>query len=668
MEARKVQIDTLFEPRVQYRIPLFQRHYVWDEKNQWIPLWKDILNNYEQSISQTQGKSLIHFTGAIVIQQQQEGMFAAVDVPIYDIIDGQQRLTTFQIILCAIRDICESNGHDNIASDVNLYIFNQGNLLGVDEQYKLIPTVYDRGSFLSLIDKHVDENQGRIQEAYRYFKDTIADEVKGDSEKIYTLFRCIRKNVGFVQIIIDDDDHPERIFETLNARGKNLLHFDLLRNNLFLRAREGENRDSLYDTYWVHFEDAYWDPEVKNVGTSYEHFLQHFLMSKLGKSGVTPEFNVYCDEYSGKLEASLGIEYELSELKKYSITYQEMTDCQDNSEIGHRMKFYDTFNLTVLHPFTLFIKQEVKLSGDELSRVFNILESYTLRRMLCYGGTRALLTFPRFFSQLISRLRNKFTLQGFIEMLSSECSDSLKYPTDDEIQSALHTHYEDHFSDDSGILFPNNVTVRAALEGLWVNTAGRVHKKLIRYILFRIEQMKEKEDQYTEPLDFKNNLTTLEHILPQAWKAKWKLPISEGAIIYDESGGNYPVSVNREGEHKTLLYVDMFSDESETRLSREGLVDPSYSDAYNLALARDQLLESIGNLTLVKSNLNAKLGNRIFPEKRKVLGDHSRLKLNTEICEHDTWDVNEIHARANRLIADVCKIWPSLDVFREENS
>lgn len=668
MEAREVQIDTLFEPRVQYRIPLFQRHYVWDEKNQWMPLWKDIHNNYKHVQSQTQGKSSIHFTGAIVIQQQQEGMFAAGDVAKYDIIDGQQRLTTFQIIFCAIRDICEENGHDDIASDVNLYLLNQGKLLGEDEQYKLIPSVYDRDTFLSLINKRGDENHGKIRDAYDYFKKTIIKEVKGDRDKLFRLFSVIRRNVGFAQIQIDEDDHPERIFETLNTRGKNLLQFDLLRNNLFLRARKGQDRDTLYNTHWVHFEDAYWDPE-KNDGTSCELFLQHFLMSKLGKSSVTPLFDVYCDEYSRGLDSPLGVEYELSELQKYSQTYQEMTDCEDNSEIGHRIKFYDTFNLTVLHPFILFIKQEVKLSGDELKYVFNILESYTLRRMLCYGGTRALLTFPRFFAQLISRLRNRFTLQGFIEMVSEECSDSLKYPTDDEIQSALHTRYEDHFSDESGILFPNNVTVRAALEGLWVNTAGRVHKKLIRYILFRIEQRKEKKDEYTEPLDFKNHLTTLEHILPQSWKTKWKLPVSKGTIIYNDSSGNYPVSVNREGEYETLLYNDLFSDDSELTLSRERLIEESYSDAYNLALARDHLLESIGNLTLVKSNLNAKLGNRTFPEKRKVLKKHSRLKMNVEICnKHEEWDVNEIYARAERLIADVCKIWPSLDVFREENS
>ena len=64
----------------------------------------------------------------------------------------------------------------------------------------------------------------------------------------------------------------------------------------------------------------------------------------------------------------------------------------------------------------------------------------------------------------------------------------------------------------------------------------------------------------------------------------------------------------------------------------------------------------------------SELGNRIFPERRQILDKNSVLRLNKEISSNDKWDVNEIYARADRLIADVCKIWPSLDVFREENS
>ena len=271
MDTTKVNVASLFGLDVQYRIPLFQRHYVWDEKNQWEFLWDDLKEkSTRQSSAPTQRQRTTHFTGAIVIQQQRT---PAGNVPKYEIIDGQQRLTTFQIILCVIRDICESKGQNDDASDVRRYIRNQGTQLSKDEKHKLIPSALDRNSFLSLVDGGKGESNGQIGDAYDYFKHKIKDHVKGDMEKVRALFRSLRDDFGFVQILIDDDDEPERIFESLNARGKSLLQFDLLRNNLFLRA--GEHRDALYKTYWSHFEDAYWDPEEKS-GTSCEHFLQHF--------------------------------------------------------------------------------------------------------------------------------------------------------------------------------------------------------------------------------------------------------------------------------------------------------------------------------------------------------------------------------------------------------
>ena len=63
------------------------------------------------------------------------------------------------------------------------------------------------------------------------------------------------------------------------------------------------------------------------------------------------------------------------------------------------------------------------------------------------------------------------------------------------------------------------------------------------------------------------------------------------------------------------------------------LVDESYRDVYDLAVARDDLLESIGNLTLVTRELNSKLKIGRFLRK-KTLDKHSQPKLNREICEN----------------------------------
>ncbi len=103
MQPTNVNVSSLFGNKVQFRIPLFQRHYVWGFEDQWQPLWEDIEEKSNQRLSQQERDKFSHFTGAIVIQQKPTNVD---EVPKYEIIDGQQRLTTFQIILCALRDIC----------------------------------------------------------------------------------------------------------------------------------------------------------------------------------------------------------------------------------------------------------------------------------------------------------------------------------------------------------------------------------------------------------------------------------------------------------------------------------------------------------------------------------------------------------------------------------
>lgn len=663
MHLQEVQVGSLFEPNVQYQIPLFQRHYVWDKEDQWQPLWEDI--EWRLSLPQDPAPGFSHFTGAIVVQQKPTSVN---EVPKYEIIDGQQRLTTFQILLCAIRDrssTLETPDHDALAKLVDRRVLNQDLLPSdfEDEEWKLIPTQYDRNAFHALVKRNPEESSGRIKEAYDYFIGKIKDYAGDNFSKMRNLFYSLG-NFGLVQILLNPNDEPEKIFESINARGKTLLQFDLLRNNLFLRAGV-DKRDSFYRKYWAHFETPYWDPDIERSGTSSELFLQHFLMAKLGTERVKPEFKAYQRQYRPKLVDSQGIKYEFSELKRYSDIYQEMTDCNEDSEIGRRMKFYQAFNLTTLHPFILFVTREVGLSGDELQRVFDILESYTIRRMLCRHGKSGLANYNIFFSELISQFRNNFSVENLITRLVEETSDTRRYPTDNEVESTLHTRYDEYRVlfpeiEESTIVFPDNRAVKAALHGLWVESAGAIRRRIIRYILYRIELQK-REARYSEPgeLHFNNNLT-LEHVMPEKWKATWHLPVADGAILYEDNG----VYLSNQTGDEGLLYDELFSGEP----TRAGLADESYADAFNLALARDHLLQSIGNLTLVTGELNASMSNRSFAEKKESLYANSLLMLNRKICGHDSWDINEIRDRAEKLIQYFCKVWPSLDWFKENVS
>ena len=627
METTNVQVRSLFGGDVQYIIPIFQRHYVWDQEEQWDPLWKDIQTRVQ--LSGSMGQQSIHFTGAIVIQQRQTNVN---EVPKYEIIDGQQRLTTFQIVLCALRDVCKSLQFSKIEADAGRHILNQGLLLDAsdNERYKLIPTDFDRTSFISLVDKSVDGQPGKILEAYDYFKTQIEGYVNCDRNKMLTLFHSILNSFGFVQIRIDSDDQPEKIFESLNARGKPLLQFDLLRNSLFLRARIEVDVNQLYRDYWMDFENPYWEAEVtvarEKIALS-ELFFQHFLMTKLGEEKVTPLFNTYERNIIGHK----GVEYELSELKRYSETYQEIVDCSPDSEIGRAMSFYRTFDITTLHPFVLFIKNELGVSGPDLSTVLHILESYTMRRLLCFkGGTQ---NYTQLVSRLIKGLRGKrFDLKNLISILSNEEAEATRWPADSDVETYLKSGWHDY----------------------------KINRKIIRYILYRIELMKQQENPLfeTNELAFNSKLS-LEHIMPEAWKRTWSLPMP---------GKDGELSLESEDR---ISYRSLFHDhyrednpEWETDPSEVGLADENYQQSFELAKSRDSLLQSIGNLTLVTSRHNSRLSNRSFSEKRESLYRNSLLVLNKEIYgRHDIWDIPQINQRQTELFTAFRSIWPSAENF-----
>lgn len=443
------------------------------------------------------------------------------------------------------------------------------------------------------------------------------------------LWRTILNNFSFVQILIDEDDQPQRIFESLNARAKPLLQFDLLRNSLFLRARIEEDIDQLYRDYWMDFENPYWEKEVligrEKIMLS-EIFLQHFLMAKLGEEKITPLFHVY----ERKLAKTSGVKNEISELKKYAGTYREMVDCSPNSEIGRAMSFYKAFEITTLHPFLLFITNELEVSGSHLSQVLRILESYTMRRLLCFrGGTR---NYTQLVSRLIQGLKGKpFELGNFISLLSNERADATRWPTDFYVETYLKSEWYDY----------------------------KISRNTIRYILYRIELVKRHENKFLETsrLIYDSNLS-LEHIMPEAWQGTWDLPLGDD----DKNLSNDPI-----------YYEDLFTPEYkrtnrewETDASQKGLVKPSYQGAFQLAQARSQHVQSIGNLTLVTGKLNSKMSNNPFAEKKGALEENSDLRLNKEICDHDNWDIQQIEDRADELFTIFCKIWPSPDEFAKD--
>ena len=387
----KKTVNSLFSSFARYKIPRYQRNYVWDKRN-WTELWKDIVKAVDQK--------KMHFTGAIVIQPNTNGI---------EILDGQQRLTTFQIILCAIRDICEAlfdeidRKERGIASQIhNKFLTNsrKPSLPDPDDpdgesyRYKLLPREgTDRDAFLSLVERDIDEGSGLIREAYEYFKSAIEEDVNEDYRKLCRLYYSILDTFTFADIEIEPNDEPESVFQTINGTGRALDEFDLLRNNLFLRSRDAKQRNKFYKDYWSQFEE---DLEFWREPGVVDKFLETFLIIKLGKKfdSRIHLFDQYQDYYKGlseKLNRDENdlelLEYEFHDFKRYADVYQNIYDPKsENTEIKDRIQFYDKVNLgdsiDLVGLFILHLKNEFRLPDCTVLLVLNLFESYIMRSML----------------------------------------------------------------------------------------------------------------------------------------------------------------------------------------------------------------------------------------------------------------------------------------------
>lgn len=144
MQAFTRSVFDLFAPKKRYLVPMFQRPYVWGLEKQWEPLWEDIRNKAQQHLEAIEAVDP-HFMGAIVINQL---MTFGAQIPAHEVIDGQQRLTTFQLFLAAFRDLSKAFGEEDIAAELQTHTLNSGRKASSEEEFKVWPTRADQSAFM----------------------------------------------------------------------------------------------------------------------------------------------------------------------------------------------------------------------------------------------------------------------------------------------------------------------------------------------------------------------------------------------------------------------------------------------------------------------------------------------------------------------------------------
>ncbi len=493
----------LFSNSVRYQIPQFQRRYIWDEEKHWNPLWADVKRTAELCLADTDLIAPPHFLGAVVLQHQPS---STGQIETRLVVDGQQRLTTLQLLLDAAQKVLESRGIQNPEELTNL-IRNQEAPGNSDPNhiFKVWPTVIDHGAFREVLtadgSSHTDSP---IARAHQFFVRRIEDWLDQDPDNLLPRARALAESLShllhMVVIDLNANDNPHVIFESLNARGEALLESDLIKNMVMYEAERAGIVEGTRNADWLwDFNDRWWVTEIGRGRTKQPRidiFLNHWLIMRTGNDVTTDEvFSTFRRYYTD--EAKQPIHLMAMDIKKIGDTYRflETDQVPDVYGIIRNIKNFlyrrRVMQAGVLTPVLLWLFS-AQVPTAQLEKSLFAIESHLIRRMICLRSTTG---HNRLFISLVRLLKDsnpECAGDTVVQYLGNQDSNVGWWPTDDELRGA----------------FVNNPLYNTL-------TQGR-----LRIILEGIEQGL--RTKFTECKSPPKNLT-IEHVMPQAWRDNYPL-------------------------------------------------------------------------------------------------------------------------------------------------
>jgi len=409
MKASETNFQALIEGQKQYIVPLFQRPYSWQTK-EWDILLEDLKWLYENEDAHS------HFIGSMVIMPAAPN---PLGITKFFLIDGQQRLTTLFILLMLLRDYAIQEAEtERLAQKIEkTMLVNE--FSDDDDFYKLLPTQIDRPAFMALILKNTYQDS-LITQCYHFFERKIK-QYKLDIEK---LNKIIVSRLSVVNIILEHDDNPYLVFESLNAKGRSLSQADLIRNYFFMRI-SNDKQEKIYNTYWQPMQHA--------LGDDLTEFMRHYLTSNgvlVKKSDVYLMLKQRVDKFDTVLN-------ELDRIAQFSSYYEKFInpDTEENQSLKQQLKRIKDLEITVSYPFLLSCYHDYKtqvLNACQLLDILQIIENFIIRRFICNIPTHGLnKIFPVLYRN--AKLNQPTNLIDGIKLILQ----SQGYPKDNEFYQEL---------------------------------------------------------------------------------------------------------------------------------------------------------------------------------------------------------------------------------------
>ncbi|WP_421647998.1 DUF262 domain-containing protein, partial [Megamonas funiformis] len=501
----------------QFIVPIFQRNYSW-QKSQYEQLWFDILRASKFKEKQN------HFIGSIVYIDM--GTPAGRPQQLL-LIDGQQRLTTISILLCAIKDYVQKFNLEtkliNLAKIKNQFLYNSDEI--DEDRYKLLLNVQDKETYIKLIDNTiftVNKPATNIIKCYEFFYERIEDFIKqyGQIDEIYAgIFK-----LSLVSISLDKDiDNPQMIFESMNSTGKDLSQTDLLRNYLLMDLTP-EKQTRLYKTYWKSMEELFGEDIYKNDVNKFDYFIRDFLTLKSDTGYICKINNVYENFKRYYLDNNCEKFVVLKDLFTYAKYYACIDLLQEkDDELKLYWQEFKKLDSHVVYPFLLKLYDDYScqiLIKEDFKKILQVVISYLWRRAICEIPTNSL---SKTFATLYQAVDKDDYVNSVIKAFVFKSSYK-RFSSDYEVREKLQTKDIYHF-------------------------------RLRKYLLEALENYYHKE-----PIDLNTANYTIEHIMPQniehnlSWQQMLGEDWQEVHSLYLHSLGNLTITgYNAEMSNKSFV-------------------------------------------------------------------------------------------------------------------
>jgi hypothetical protein len=604
METQVRTPQSVFNLPQRLMVPLFQRPYIWNEDNQWEPLWADVARVAQRAYANPQAKQKPHFFGAIVLQQLQNPLGT---MQVRTIIDGQQRLTTLQLLFDALHRELQVLGAQQPARRLETLVKNDQAFWEHEhpiDRFKVWPTNRDRPAFQEIMTASrplnyntLKHKTSRLVKAHEYFGQRAREWLVADKGKLLeratAVERTVRDLIEMVVIELTAEENAQEIFETLNARGAQLTAADLIKNFIFQRLTEdGADVEAAYDSYWRDFETGFWETEISAGRVKLQRssvFLDQWLIAKTGEEILAREVFYKFKTYA-VYEADVDMVKLLEQIHRAGQVYQDFVSSasQLHGPVDRRGLFaYRTsvMESEVIKPLVLFLydPDDTPIPDFQLKKALEVIESWLVRRMLVRATSKS---YAQVVAELIAHVRKTGreaagnVIEGYLRK-----------------QNALNWYW------------PDNKQVKAELRTLTLYR--RLSRARARMVLETIEDYERGWKGDAIGLGGERvprGSYTIEHILPRRWHTHWPPPTS---------------------------------------------VQPE---------ERDALVDTLGNLTLLTGKLNTKISNGPWhgPEgKQKALEKHDVLVLNRKLLKQAEkgWHDETIRARGEQLIGTLIDIW-----------